>query len=317
MLDESVLRGAKLCVVGNINRDFKTSPFSPAEYLFEDGETSIDGISETVGGGGANSAAISAALGADSSFIGQVGVDELGRRLEDSLTRAGVRCHLHRAANLATGTTFNLVFNTGRRHFLSSHPNNVALAFDTLDLSAFHSSEHLLRADIWFSESMLFGGNEKLFRAARALGVAISVDLNWDPAWRFASREAIEQRKEAVRRLLPLVDLAHGNVRELNEFTGEGELRVSLAKLLEWGAKAVVVHMGGQGAGYFSGSEFIVEPPMAVANPVHTTGTGDVLSACLMLLHRRVEVPIADKLRLANRIVAEFMEGKRQLIPKL
>jgi sugar/nucleoside kinase (ribokinase family) len=317
MLDESAFRGAGLCVVGNINRDIKTAPFRAGDYLFQDGETSLALLSETIGGGGANSAAIAAGLGAHASLVGQIGDDALGRRLEEAMRQAGVACRLHRAPHLSTGTTVNLNFDTGQRHFLSCHPNNSALTFDTLDLTALASSDHLLRADVWFSESMLFGGNEKLFRAARGLGMAISMDLNWDPAWRSASRETIEQRKGAVRRLLPLVDLAHGNVRELNEFTGESELPVSLAKLLEWGAKAVVVHMGGQGAGYFSGSELIVDAATAVANPVQTTGTGDVLSVCLMLLHRRVEVPIADKLRLANRIVADFMEGKRKLIPGL
>jgi hypothetical protein len=47
------------------------------------------------------------------------------------------------------------------------------------------------------------------------------------------------------------------------------------------------------------------------------TGTGDVLSVCLMLLHRRKEIPIDEKLRFANRIVGEFIEGRRTLIPEL
>jgi len=317
MLDESALRGAKLCVVGNVNRDLKTSPLSPGGHLFEDGETSIAGISETIGGGGANSAAIAAALGAEASFIGQVGDDELGRRLEQSLTRAGVHCRLHRAANLATGTTINLVYDTGRRHFLSCHPNNAALAFETLDLAPLAAADHLLRADIWFSEAMLHGGNEKLFAAARAAGVPVSIDLNWDPKWGHAAAVEIERRKAALRDVLPLVEVAHGNVRELNEFTGAGELHASVGRLLEWGVQAVVVHMGGQGAGWFSRDEFAVEPPAPIQRQVAATGTGDVLSVCLMLLHSRGNIAAAEKLRLANRIVAEFIEGSRALIPAL
>src|SRR5262245_18948336 len=130
MLDESLLREAKLCVVGNVNRDIKTALIAPGDYLFSDGETSIGGISETIGGGGANSAAIAARLGANCSFVGQIGDDDTGRRLEQALTRAGVHCQLHRAPNLATGSTVNLVFETGQRHFLSCHPNNNALAFE-------------------------------------------------------------------------------------------------------------------------------------------------------------------------------------------
>jgi sugar/nucleoside kinase (ribokinase family) len=317
MLDESVLREAKLCVVGNINRDIKTAPIAPGDYLFSDGETSVAGISETIGGGGANSAAIAARLGADCSFVGQMGDDETGRRLEQALTRAGVRCHLRKASGLATGSTVNLVFDTGQRHFLSCHPNNAALTFEALDLAPLATADHLLRADVWFSEAMLFGGNEKLFKAARDAGVPVSIDLNWDPQWSRAAQNEIARRKEAIRCVLPLVEFAHGNIRELNEFTGERELESSVARLLEWGVQAVVVHMGGQGAGFFSRNEFAVEPPAPVERRVVATGTGDVLSVCLMLLHHHADIAAAEKLRLANRIVAEFIEGQRAFIPIL
>jgi sugar/nucleoside kinase (ribokinase family) len=317
MLDESIFKGSRLCVVGNVNRDLKTPPLVAGDYFFRDGETSIDGLEETIGGGGANSAAIAAMLGAQSSFIGQIGDDEPGRRLEEALQRANVRCHLHRARHLATGTTLNLVFTSGHRHFLSCHPNNNALSFEVLDLAPLSHVDHLLRADIWFSKAMLESGNERLFRAARAAGVATSLDLNWDPKWGHAPLAEIERRKEAVRRVLPLVDLAHGNVRELSEFTGEQTLDASLGRLLEWGVGAVCVHLGAQGAGYFSQGECIVEPAVPVARHVVATGTGDVLSACLMLLHHRADCAMPEKLRLANRIVAEFIEAKRSLIPRL
>jgi sugar/nucleoside kinase (ribokinase family) len=317
MLDASVFRGANLCVVGNINRDIKTSPFRAGEYLFSDGETSIEGIHETIGGGGANCAAIAARLGARSTFLGQIGDDDTGSRLEIAMTRAGVRCHLHKAASLATGTTVNLVYDTGQRHFLSRHPNNAALAFEHLDLAPLAGAGHLLRADIWFSEAMLFGGNGKLFAAAREAGVPVSIDLNWDPKWGRADRDEIVRRKEAVRQLLPLVDLAHGNARELNEFAGEKELPRSLAKLLAWGAKAVVVHLGAQGAGYFDAAGLVVEPPAPLQGQVMVTGSGDVLSTCMMLLHQLDGASVGERLRLANRITAGFMEGALKLLPSL
>src|SRR6188508_3434260 len=91
---ESSFRNTRLCIVGNINRDVKTAPFPSGDYLFQDGETSLASIHETIGGGGANSAATAAALGAHCDFIGQVGDDETGRRLEETLRRAGVTCHL-------------------------------------------------------------------------------------------------------------------------------------------------------------------------------------------------------------------------------
>jgi sugar/nucleoside kinase (ribokinase family) len=317
LLNESVFSGARLCVVGNINRDIKTSSLLPGDYLFRDGETSVAGLSETLGGGGANSAAIAAALGASSVFIGQVGADALGLRLERTLQAHRVSCRLTKVPGLSTGTTVNLVFEGGQRHFLSCHPNNTALRLENLDLEPLAEAEHLLRADIWFSDAMLYGGNERLFEAARAAGVATSIDLNWDPQWGRAPAEEVLRRKEAVRGVLPLVDVAHGNIRELNEFTGEQDLSGSVARLLAWGAGAVAVHMGAEGAGWFSRTECLAQPAAPVGKALVATGTGDVLSVCLMLLHERPGLALADKLQLANRIVAEFMEGKRQLIPSL
>ena len=50
---------------------------------------------------------------------------------------------------------------------------------------------------------------------------------------------------------------------------------------------------------------------------MNATGSGDLLSVCMMLLHQRDEIPIPEKLRLANRIVADYIEGKRDLLPTL
>ena len=117
--------------------------------------------------------------------------------------------------------------------------------------------------------------------------------------------------------MLSLVDVAHGNVRELMEFADAPDLDAALKRLTDWGAGAVVVHLGERGAGYFANGELVVEPPAPVRAQVNTTGTGDVLSVCMMLLHRRTDIPVRERLRLANAIVGEFMEGRLSLIPPL
>jgi sugar/nucleoside kinase (ribokinase family) len=314
-LTESAFRAANLCVVGNLNRDLKTSPLRVREQLFEDGETSAEALVETIGGGGANSACAAAALGARVAFLGKIGADGLGDRLERALRSHGVAPRLARDPGVATGSSIALAFDHGRRHFISCLPNNEALRFEDLELSVLAHFDHLYRADLWFSRSMLFGGNQRLFQAARALGRAISIDLNWDPRWSVADAEEIRARKAAVRELLPLVDLAHGNARELREFTGAPDLDQALARLADWGIRAVVAHLGAAGAGYYREGKLLVEPPVPAARHLNTTGTGDVLSVCLMLLHGRAEPRAA--LRLANRVVSEFIEGRRHFLPSL
>ncbi len=125
----------------------------------------------------------------------------------------------------------NLVFDTGQRHFISCLPNNESLGFGDLDLSILPRFDHLSRAGVWFSETMLRGGNRRPFEVARAGGLATSIDVNWDPRWNISSPAENQRRKQAVRDLLPLIDLVHGNIRELTAFAGCGALEDALAKI--------------------------------------------------------------------------------------
>ncbi len=317
MSSSSPFAGPPICIVGNINRDVKLQKVPASAALFEDGETSVPLIVETIGGGGANSACAAAALGGSVRFVGKVGADALGERLRVTLEEHGVQPRLARERESATGSTVALGLANGRRHFLSCLPNNESLRFEDLDLSALNGCVHLLRADVWFSQSMLEGGNQRLFSEARRRKIAISLDLNFDPCWSTGHQEKITRRKQLLRETLRFVDVAHGNTRELCKFTGARELDTALRRLSDWGVKAVVVHLGARGAGWWSDGKLIVEPPRPVRRTVNSTGTGDVLSICMILLYGRTEFSIGEKLRTANRVVAEFMEGRRNLIPTI
>jgi sugar/nucleoside kinase (ribokinase family) len=313
MLDESVFRGSRLCVVGSICRDLRTSPIVPGEHLLQDGETPTDHIVETIGGGAANSALAAAGLGAEVRFAGKVGDDPLGRQLERILVNRGVRSFIRRDPVVSTGSSLALTYTTGHRHFICCQPNNYTLGFEDIDLSMLEGGGHLLRGDVWFAEPMLAGGNTPLLEAARRRGLTTSLDINWDPQWNSAPAAAVSARKGAVRQVLPLVDLVHGNVRELCLFADCDDLARALERLTVWGAGAVVVHMGKEGAGYFCHGEFLTEPPAPVRQHVNSTGCGDLMSVCMMLLHDRGDIPMREKLRLANDIVAQYIEGRRAL----
>lgn len=314
---EIELCSGSLCVVGNINRDVKASALPTARNLSEDGETSVGLMRETVGGGGANCACAAAALGAKVTFLGKVGSDTLGDSLERTLLANGVRARLKRGENQQTGTSINLIWENGNRHFVSCLPNNESLDLDDVDLTAIADHSHLYRADIWFSKKMLFGGNETLFKAARASNTAVSIDLNWDPFWGRASDLEIEARKDAVRSVLRWVTIAHGNIRELIKFADAKDLPDALSRLEKWGVEAVVVHMGAQGAGFYHRGKFVHARAARIKRRINSTGTGDVLSICMALLHRSPKLSIRRQLEAANRIVAEFIEGKRELVPQL
>ena len=80
--------GPPVCVVGNINRDVKLLGVPESPALFHDGETTVPGVVETIGGGGANSACVAAALGASVRFVGKTGCDALAERLRQAARRA-------------------------------------------------------------------------------------------------------------------------------------------------------------------------------------------------------------------------------------
>jgi sugar/nucleoside kinase (ribokinase family) len=313
MLDESVFRGSRLCVVGSICRDLRTAPLVPGEHLLQDGETPTDHIVETIGGGAANSAIAAAGLGAEVRFAGKVGDDALGSQLEQMLVNRGVRSFIRRDPAVSTGSSLALTFTTGHRHFICCQPNNYTLNFEDIDLSMLEGGGHLLRGDVWFAEPMLAGGNGKLFEAARRHGLTTSLDINWDPQWNSAPHAVVRARKEAVRQVLPLVDLVHGNVRELCLFADSRDLPAALNRLTAWGAESVVLHLGREGAGYFHRGEFLTEPAAPVCRHINSTGCGDLLSVCVMLLHDRQDIPMREKLRLANGIVARYIEQCRPL----
>ena len=306
-----------ICVVGNINRDVKVQNVPVSAALFEDGETSVPPIIETIGGGGANSACAAAALGASVCFVGKVGADALGERLRQAMETHGVQTRLARDPHCPSGTTVALGMTSGQRHFLSCLPNNETLRFEDLDLAALDGCTHLLRADVWFSQPMLAGGNLRLFTEARRRGIQTSLDLNFDPCWSTGNKEEIIRRKQLLRETLGLVDLAHGNVRELCEFTDSPDLETSLKRLTDAGVKAVVVHLGSRGAGFWADGKLAIEPPSPARAVVNSTGTGDVLSICMILLHARNDLSIQEKLRCSNQVVREFMEGGRALIPAI
>jgi sugar/nucleoside kinase (ribokinase family) len=75
--------------------------------------------------------------------------------------------------------------------------------------------------------------------------------------------------------------------------------------------------MGEQGAGYYASGSLVVEPSVPADRVVNTTGTGDVLSVCMMLLHARTDIVLQEKLRLSNAVVAEYIAGRRDLVPEL
>ena len=154
--------------------------------------------------------------------------------------------------------------------------------------------------------------------APRKNGLAVSLDLNWDPEWNRASANKIRERKQAVRAILPRVDLAHGNVRELNEFADSSDLQTTLRRLAKWGVARGCSPSRQSWRGLFSQTENFASnrprpPPDTSMPPAPATSSASASCSCIT----SPILPVRDKLRLANTIVSQFIAGKRPLIPTL
>jgi sugar/nucleoside kinase (ribokinase family) len=304
-----------IAVVGNVNLDLKTSPIPASDRLLADGETSVEEIYESLGGGGANLAVAAARLGGAVHLCAAVGNDELGAKIAQALRRFGVTPHL-RPKPVATGRSINLNWDNSQRHFLSSLPHTRLLQADDVDFAELSGCRHLFRADIWFAEGMLEAGNGQVLRRARDLGMTTSLDINWDPLWSAAgSAQRVSVRQRQVLEILPLVDYVHGNERELAIFTGQADVRAACRMLTDRGAGAVVCHRGAAGSAIFSaGTGWCQVPATPVQRIVCQTGTGDVFSAAFLLLD---DLPPAERLMECGRIAARHLEGAADYIPRL
>jgi ribokinase len=307
---------AVFAIVGNINLDLRTSPVAPSRAIFSDGETSLESIQETIGGGGANTALAAAVMGGQVHFCGCIGEDELGRRLAARMRAHGVTTHLV-VKPVATGRSIALCWNNHQRHFLSSLPNNACLVEQDIDVGAMAAAgcRHLYRADIWFSDPMLHGGNARLLRAARARGIETSIDINWDPLWS-GGREspAVTSRVEAVGAALAHVTWVHGNEREIMFFTGARDIRDAAQRLVDLGAGGVIVHRGARGSAALSGGTWTEVPAFPVARIASETGTGDVFTAAFLC---GIGMPLPGLLEECGRRAAEHLQGTVVYLPPL
>ena len=304
-----------VAIVGNLNLDIRTSPISATEGLLKDGETSVEAIYESLGGGAANTAVAAALMGGEVHLCCAVGRDELGMRLCAFLEGQGVRVH-PAAKPAATGRSIALTWDTHQRHFLSSLPHARLLEESDIDMDGLQGAgcSHLYRADVWFADRMLSGGNASLFRRAREAGMETSLDVNWDPQWTQPAGDLVRERIAALRSTLAQVSFVHGNERELAFFTGARSVRESAARLMEWGAGAVIVHRGPRGCSAATAGGWLDVPAEPVTDIVTETGTGDVFTAAFLLTPG---LPLDERLRECAAAAARHLRGAPSYAPLL
>ena len=254
------MKRLKAVVLGSINFDC----VAKAERLPKKGET-LRGYSfgTFVGGKGANQSVQLALVGAEVTFIGKVGPDDVGRTMKNSLQSHGIGVdHLAIDPHASSGACSINLDAMGQNTLLYVPGANETLKPEDIDGAA----DAIRDADIFITQNeinldMLEYGLE----TAKRFGVTTL--LNPAPALPLSDR------------VFALADYILPNETETEGYCGFlPSDDATLKKAAEWffarGTKNVVITLGEQGAFYAGPSESMCVPGFRV-DAVDTTAAGD------------------------------------------
>lgn len=268
------------------------------------GETIIgQEFAEGPGGKGSNQAIAAARLGAESSFVGKVGLDRYGEQAVEFWESEDVdTTHVTRTAETHTGVAFIIVNEDGENEITVAPGANNAL--DSKEIQT--ASDIIIDSNCLLTQLEI--PDEPLIAAAEvASDAAIPVILNPAPA-----RELPSSLLENTTYLTP-------NESEALILTGrDPDAHISheqLAReLIELGVETVVMTQGEAGALLVTDEKLISidAPSVSVAD---TTGAGDAFNGAFAVALAEGK-PLEDAVRFACRAGA-LEVTKKEVIPGL
>lgn len=251
-------------VVGELNADLiLRGDVTPA---FGQVEQIVDDATLTLGSSSAIFACGAARLGLRVAFIGKVGADEFGRFVLRELDRRGINTD-GVAIDLARPTGLSVILSRPDDRAILTHLGSIAaLRFDEIDLERLSHARHL-HLGSYFLLDALRPDVPRLFDEAKARGLTISIDTNYDPTeqWAGGWHEALQR-----------VDVFLPNEAELLAISREASIEEGLDRMS--GVPTVAVKLGARGAIARHGSE-IVHAASIPVEVVDTTGAGDSFDA--------------------------------------
>ncbi|MBP7402505.1 MAG: carbohydrate kinase [Clostridia bacterium] len=262
------------------------------------------------GGGPANLAAAVTRLGGTAAFLGQVGDDYFGRRLEEVLTAEGIdTAGLVRSGQYKTSLAFIHLSRDGERDFSFYRDPGAdeLLGRDAVRFDLIARSRCLHFSSVVFTHDTAREATLAAASYARARGVPVSYDPNWRPMlWRDE-----HAGRAALRLGIPTADIVKATPEELELLTGESDESAAAGRLFDQGVRILLVTRGDAGS-TVSTKAGSVDAPGVRVQAVDTTGAGDAcFGAFLLELVRSMEntrtgtgslgdIPLAELGRIAR-----------------
>jgi len=240
-----------------------------------------------------------ARLGLGAGIIGATGTDDFGEVVRDRLAKDGVdTSHLKLVEGYTTGIAFVMYYSSGERHFVFHLKQSAAAQVgpDDIDEDFVKSFKvlHIMGSALTLGEGMR-EACYKAVRIANGSGAMISYDPNLRSE--LLSSELIAKISEPFLRTAELVMPSRD---ELLDLTGEKTVDKAAEKVIEMGAKCVVVKLGAGGSLAVTKDLSVLEPAYEVEE-VDPTGAGDAFDAGFINEYVKGK-PLRDALRFGNAV---------------
>ena len=238
------------------------------------------------GGAPANVAVAASKLGAKAAFIGKVGEDAFGRRLEAVLKSYGVETRAMRF-DRQHRTTLNFMTipdpNRTEMLFYRNPGADMLLTPDELDQRMLASTAMYHFGSVSLAVEPCRSAALEGAAFSREQGAIVSFDVNYRPSlW-----ESEAQAKSEITAALPRADIAKVNEAELRLLAETDDAPEACAKILEMGPSLCVATLGPHGSAWAargsSGRGSSGRVPGFHVDVVDATGCGDAFMAAVLV----------------------------------
>lgn len=251
------------------------------------------------GGAPCNVLAMLQKLGHKTAFVGKVGEDIFGRRLERTLQEAGIATEgLSRDPKVRTTLAFVEKKQDGDRDF-SFYRNpgaDMMLGEEEIPEELVKSARIFHFGTISMTHEPVRSATRRAISLAKEAGALLSFDPNLrEPLW-----DSMEEAVEQVAFGLSVCDILKISDNELQWFTGEKDYTAGVRRLQEeYHIPLILLSMGRDGSRACYQSITAEVPAFLQRETVDTTGAGDTFGGCCLhyLLEHTLEGLGEEQLR--------------------
>ena len=234
------------------------------------------------GGAPCNLLSMLAKLGHKTAFIGKVGKDSFGKKLQEVLAQVGIdTAYLARDEEVPTTLALVHTLPDGDRDF-SFYRNpgaDMRLTKKEIPKEAIENSKIFHFGTLSMTHQGVREATKKALKMAKEAGVMISFDPNLrPPLW-----ENLEIAREQVLYGLTFCDILKISDNEIQWLTGEEDYTLGVQWILErYQIPLILVSMGREGSRAHYKGEMIEVPAFLQKNTIDTTGAGDTFGGCIL-----------------------------------